>query len=197
MPPDPILYYGEHMSATDTTQKEIAQKEITLNMGPQHPSTHGVLRLVLDLQGETIVNIDPQIGYLHRGIEKWMESRTYHQIIPMTDRLDYISCMCNNLGYVTAVEKLAEIVVPERAHFLRMITAELTRISSHLIWLGTSAVDIGAMTVLLYAAREREFILDLLEMATGARLTVSYARIGGVRNDVPRDFLDRALPKTP
>jgi NADH dehydrogenase I D subunit len=191
MPPDPILYYGEHMSATDTTQKEIAQKEITLNMGPQHPSTHGVLRLVLDLQGETIVNIDPQIGYLHRGIEKWMESRTYHQIIPMTDRLDYISCMCNNLGYVTAVEKLAEIVVPERAHFLRMITAELTRISSHLIWLGTSAVDIGAMTVLLYAAREREFILDLLEMATGARLTVSYARIGGVRNDVPRDFLDK------
>jgi NADH dehydrogenase I D subunit len=179
------------MSPTDTTRKEIVQKEITLNMGPQHPSTHGVLRLVLDLQGETIVNIDPQIGYLHRGIEKWMESRTYHQIIPMTDRLDYISCMCNNLGYVTAVEKLAEIVVPERAHFLRMITAELTRISSHLIWLGTSAVDIGAMTVLWYAAREREFILDLLEMATGARLTVSYARIGGVRNDVPREFLDK------
>jgi NADH dehydrogenase I D subunit len=179
------------MSPTDTAEKKIVQKEITLNMGPQHPSTHGVLRLVLDLQGETIVNIDPQIGYLHRGIEKWMESRTYHQVIPMTDRLDYISCMCNNLGYVTAVEKLAGIVVPERAHFIRMITAELTRISSHLIWLGTSAVDIGAMTVLLYAAREREFILDLLEMATGARLTVSYARIGGVRNDVPREFLDK------
>ncbi|MCK9418575.1 MAG: NADH dehydrogenase (quinone) subunit D [Nitrospirae bacterium] len=177
------------MSAAET--KERVQKEITLNMGPQHPSTHGVLRLVLDLQGETIVSIDPQIGYLHRGIEKWMESKTYHQVIPMTDRLDYISCMCNNLGYVTAVEKLAEIVVPERAQFLRTLTAELTRISSHLIWLGTSAVDIGAMTVLLYAARERELILDLLEMATGARLTVSYARIGGVRNDVPRDFLDK------
>jgi NADH-quinone oxidoreductase subunit D len=106
-------FNGELMSVTET--KEAVQKEITLNMGPQHPSTHGVLRLVLDLQGETIVGIDPQIGYLHRGIEKWMESKTYHQVIPMTDRLDYISCMCNNLGYVTAVEKLAEIVVPERA----------------------------------------------------------------------------------
>jgi NADH dehydrogenase I D subunit len=179
------------MSVTETTEKEIVKKELTLNMGPQHPSTHGVLRLVLDLQGETVVGVDPRLGYLHRGIEKWMESRTYHQIIPMTDRLDYISCMCNNLGYVVAVEKLAGINVPERAQVLRTLTAELTRISSHLIWLGTSAVDIGAMTVLLYAARERELILDLLEMATGARLTVSYARIGGVRNDVPRDFLDK------
>ncbi len=179
------------MSVTEATEKKIVQKELTLNMGPQHPSTHGVLRLVLDLQGETVVGVDPRPGYLHRGIEKWMESRTYHQIIPMTDRLDYISCMCNNLGYVVAVERLAGINVPERAQVLRTLTAELTRISSHLIWLGTSAVDIGAMTVLLYAAREREFILDLLEMATGARLTVSYARIGGVRNDVPRDFLDK------
>ena len=179
------------MSSPVTAQKETVQKEITLNMGPQHPSTHGVLRLVLDLQGETIVGMDPQIGYLHRGIEKWMESKTYHQVIPMTDRLDYISCMCNNLGYVTAVEKMAGIVVPERAQFLRTLLAELTRISAHLIWLGTSAVDIGAMTVLLYAARERELILDLLEMATGARLTVSYARIGGVRNDVSRDFIDK------
>src|SRR3990172_3738716 len=179
------------MSVAVTTEKKIVQKELTLNMGPQHPSTHGVLRLVLDLQGETVVGMDPRLGYLHRGIEKWMESRTYHQIIPMTDRLDYISCMCNNLGYVVAVEKLAGITVPERAQVLRTLTAELTRISSHLIWLGTSAVDIGAMTVLLYAARERELILDLLEMATGARLTVSYARIGGVRNDVPRDFLDK------
>ena len=139
-----------------------------------------------------MVGVDPRPGYLHRGIEKWMESRTYHQIIPMTDRLDYISCMCNNLGYVVAVERLAGINVPERAQVLRTLTAELTRISSHLIWLGTSAVDIGAMTVLLYAAREREFILDLLEMATGARLTVSYARIGGVRNDVPATSLINA-----
>ena len=179
------------MSPTDTSSKEIVQKEITLNMGPQHPSTHGVLRLVIDLQGETVVNVDPLPGYLHRGIEKWMENRTYHQIIPMTDRLEYISCMNNNLAYVTAVEKLGGITVPERAQFIRTITAELARLSAHLIWLGTSAVDLGAMTVTLYALRERELILDLLEIASGARQTVSYARIGGVRNDVPRDFIDK------
>jgi NADH dehydrogenase I D subunit len=178
------------MSETETQDKEIIHKDLTLNMGPQHPSTHGVLRLVLDLQGETVVGVDPRIGYLHRGIEKWMEGWTYHQIIPMTDRLDYVSCMNNNLGYVHAVERLANIVVPERAHFLRTLTAELSRLSAHLVWLGSSAVDIGAMTVTLYALRERELILDLLEMATGARLTVSYARIGGVRNDVPQKFLD-------
>jgi NADH-quinone oxidoreductase subunit D len=181
--------YGDDMAATET--KEIVKKDITLNMGPQHPSTHGVLRLVLDLQGETVVGVDPRIGYLHRGIEKWMENRTYHQIIPMTDRLDYISCMNNNLGFVVAVEKLAGITVPERAQFLRTLTAELSRLSAHLIWLGSSAVDLGAMTVTLYALRERELILDLFEMATGARMTVSYARIGGVRNDVPQSFLDK------
>lgn len=177
------------MSVSET--KEIVQKDITLNMGPQHPSTHGVLRLVLDLQGETVVGVDPRIGYLHRGIEKWMESHTYHQVIPMTDRLDYISCMNNNLGYVVAVEKLAGITVPERAQFLRTLLAELSRLSAHLVWLGSSAVDLGAMTVTLYALRERELIMDLLEMATGARLTVSYTRIGGVRNDVPQSFLDK------
>jgi len=179
------------MSATDTDTKEVVQKEITLNMGPQHPSTHGVLRLVLDLEGETVVGVDPRPGYLHRGIEKWMESRTYHQIIPMTDRLEYISCATNNLGYVTAVEKLGSITVPERAQFLRTITAELGRLSAHLIWLGSSVIDLGAATVIFYASRERELILDLLEMASGARQTVSYARIGGVRNDVSRDFIDK------
>jgi NADH dehydrogenase I D subunit len=178
------------MSSTEMKDNEIVQKDMTLNMGPQHPSTHGVLRLVLDLQGETIVGVDPRIGYLHRGIEKWMEGWNYHQIIPMTDRLDYVACMNNNLGYVHAVERLAGIAVPERAHFLRTLTAELSRLSAHLVWLGSSAVDIGAMTVTLYALRERELILDLLEMATGARLTVSYARIGGVRNDVPQKFID-------
>ena len=177
------------MSVTQT--KEIVQKEITLNMGPQHPSTHGVLRLVLDLQGETVVGVDPRPGYLHRGIEKWMESRTYHQIIPMTDRLEYISCMNNNLGYVVAVEKLAGITVPERAQFIRTMCAELGRLSAHLIWLGSSVIDLGAATVIFYASRERELILDLLEMASGARQTVSYTRIGGVRNDVPRDFIDK------
>ena len=179
------------MSSIDTAQKETVQKEITLNMGPQHPATHGVLRLVLDLQGETVVGCDPRPGYLHRGIEKWMESRTYHQIIPMTDRLEYITCMNNNLGYVVAVEKLAGITVPERAQFIRTLMAELTRLSGHLVWLGTHALDIGAMTVCMYTLRERELILDLTEMVTGARQTISYVRIGGLRNDVPRDFIDK------
>ncbi len=179
------------MSPTETAQKEIVQKEITLNMGPQHPATHGVLRLVVDLQGETVVGCDPRPGYLHRGIEKWMESRTYHQIIPITDRLEYITCMNNNLGYVTAVERLAGIMAPERAQFIRTLMAELTRLSGHLVWLGTHALDIGAMTVCMYTLRERELILDLTEMVTGARQTVSYVRIGGVRNDIPRDFIDK------
>src|SRR5512134_1322170 len=179
------------MSPTDTANKEIVQKEITLNMGPQHPATHGVLRLVVDLQGETVVGCDPMPGYLHRGIEKWMESRTYHQIIPMTDRLEYITGMNNNLGYVTAVEKLAGIEVPERAQFIRTLMAELTRLSGHLLWLGTHALDIGALTVCLYCCRERELVLDLQEMVTGARQTVSYMRIGGVRNDLPAEFVDK------
>jgi NADH dehydrogenase I D subunit len=179
------------MSSTDTANKEIVKKEISLNLGPQHPATHGVLRLVLDLEGEKIVGCDPRPGYLHRGIEKWMESRTYHQIIPITDRLEYITCMNNNLGWVVAVEKLAGITVPERAQFLRTLMAELTRLSGHLVWLGTHALDIGAMTVCMYTLRERELILDLAEMVTGARQTVSWVRIGGVRNDVPRDFLDK------
>jgi NADH dehydrogenase I D subunit len=179
------------MSSTETADSKIVTKEITLNMGPQHPSTHGVLRLVLDLQGETVVGVDPRPGYLHRGIEKWCESRTYHQIIPMTDRLEYISCFNNNLGYVVAVEKLGGVTVPERAQFLRTLLAELGRLSAHLVWLGTHALDIGAMTVCMYTLRERELILDLFEMASGARQTVSFARIGGIRNDVSRDFLDK------
>jgi len=179
------------MSSTETADSKIVTKEITLNMGPQHPSTHGVLRLVLDLQGETVVGVDPRPGNLHRGIEKWCESRTYHQIIPMTDRLEYISCFNNNLGYVVAVEKLGGVTVPERAQFLRTLLAELGRLSAHLVWLGTHALDIGAMTVCMYTLRERELILDLFEMASGARQTVSFARIGGIRNDVSRDFLDK------
>src|SRR5512145_1481392 len=180
------------MSSTGTEAKqEIVQKEITLNMGPQHPATNGVLRLVVDLQGETVVGVDPRPGYLHRGIEKWMEHSTYHQIIPITDRLEYITCMNNNLGWVVAVEKLAGIEVPERAQFLRTMMAELTRLSGHLVWLGTHALDIGAMTVCMYTLRERELILDLAEMVTGARQTVSFCRIGGVRNDIPRDFFDK------
>jgi len=170
--------------------KILETRELTVSMGPQHPATHGVLRLVLELDGETVVKCTPYVGYLHRGVEKLAEYRTYMQIIPLTDRLDYISSMANNIGYCIAVEKLFGIEVPERAHFIRTITAEMTRISSHIIWISTHALDIGAMTVFLYAFREREWILDLFERLCGARLTVSYPRIGGVRNDLPDGWLD-------
>jgi NADH dehydrogenase I D subunit len=168
------------------------RKDITINMGPQHPATHGVLRLELDLDGETIVKCRPYVGYLHRGTEKLGEDRTYASAMPLTDRLDYIASMSNNVGYCVAVEKLFGIEAPERAKFIRTICAELNRISSHLLWLATHALDIGAMTVFLYAFREREAIMDLFEMLTGARLTVSYPRIGGVRHDVSQEFIDKA-----
>lgn len=173
------------------TVTETKESELTISMGPQHPATHGVLRLVLDLDGETVVKCTPHVGYLHRGTEKLAEGKTYLSALPLTDRLDYISSMSNNVGYAVAVEKLLGIEAPERAKFIRTITAEMTRISSHIIWLGTHALDIGAMTVFLYSFRERETIMELLEMLTGARLTVSYARIGGVRNDVTQEFIDR------
>ncbi|MGE5894659.1 MAG: NADH-quinone oxidoreductase subunit D, partial [bacterium] len=165
-------------------------KELVVSMGPQHPSTHGVLRLMLELDGETVVKCTPHVGYLHRGIEKLSESMTYHQVIPLTDRMDYISSMTGNIGYCLAVERLFGIAAPERAQYIRTIVGEMTRISSHIIWLATHALDIGAMTVFLYAFREREWIIDLFEMLCGARLTVSYPRVGGVRNDVPQEFLD-------
>jgi NADH dehydrogenase I D subunit len=168
----------------------IATKELTLNMGPQHPATHGVLRLVLELDGETIVKCTPHVGYLHRGVEKLSEHSTYFQIIPLTDRLDYISSMANNIGYCIAVERLFGIEVPERAQYIRTIVGEMARIANHLLWLATHALDIGAMTVFLYCFREREKILDLFERLCGARLTVSYLRIGGVRNDVDTKWLE-------
>ncbi|MEK6692998.1 MAG: NADH dehydrogenase (quinone) subunit D [Nitrospirota bacterium] len=174
----------------EPAEKILETKELTVSMGPQHPATHGVLRLVLDLDGETVVKCTPYVGYLHRGVEKLAENKTYLQFIPLTDRLDYISSMANNIGYCVAVEKLFGIEVPERAHFIRTITAEMTRISSHILWLSTHALDIGAMTVFLYAFREREWLLDLFEKLCGARLTVSYTRIGGVRNDVPEGWLE-------
>jgi len=165
-------------------------QEITLNMGPQHPATHGVLRLVLELDGETVVRCRPYVGYLHRGVEKHTEQLTYLQIIPHTDRLDYISSMANNIGYCIAVERLFGIEVPERAQYIRTICAEMTRILSHLLWLGTHALDIGAMTVFLYCFREREKLQQLLERLCGARLTVSYPRIGGVKRDVDDEWLE-------
>lgn len=167
----------------------MASTEImTVNMGPQHPSTHGVLRLVIELDGEIIRKITPDIGYLHRGIEKLSEHRTYHQIIPLTDRLDYLAPMSNNLGYVLAVEKLLGIEVPERAQTIRVILAELTRLKSHLVWIACHALDIGAMTVFIYAFREREKVMELYEKLSGARMTSNYFRVGGLSSELYDGF---------
>ncbi len=174
----------------DQIEKIFETRELNVNMGPQHPATHGVLRLVLDLDGETIVKVTPHVGYLHRGIEKLGENLSYFQALPLTDRMDYVSAMSNNIGYCIAVEKLFGIEAPERAKFIRTIVGEMSRIANHLLWLATHALDIGAMTVFLYCFREREWILELYEMICGARLTVTYPRVGGVRNDVPQEFLD-------
>jgi NADH-quinone oxidoreductase subunit D len=164
---------------------------MTINMGPQHPATHGVLRLLLDLDGEIIVKAEPHIGYLHRGIEKLSESMTYPQALVLTDRLDYTSALSNNLAYCLAVEKLLDIKIPKRAQYLRVLMAELQRIAAHLLWVATHALDLGAMTLLFYAFRERETIMEILELATGARLTPSFIRIGGLASDIPATFLPR------
>ncbi len=161
-----------------------------VNMGPQHPATHGVLRLFLELDGETIVRCDPRIGYLHRGVEKLSEHRTYSQAMVLTDRLDYIASASNNVGYCLAVEKLMGLEVPRRAQIIRVIVCEMARIASHLLWLATHALDIGAMTVFLYCFRDREWLLDIFEEICGARLTVSYPRIGGVRLDFNQKIID-------
>ena len=166
-------------------------EEMDINMGPQHPSTHGVLRLVLNLDGEEIVDVRPVIGYLHRGVEKLSEHRTYAMIEPLTDRLDYVAAISENLGYCGAVEKLMGLQVPPRAQSIRLILAELQRIASHLLWLGTHALDLGAMTVFFYTFRERELILDLFEQFCGARLTYNAMRIGGLLEDVPPGWTDR------
>jgi NADH:ubiquinone oxidoreductase subunit D len=157
----------------------IETRQVTMHMGPQHPSTHGVLHIILNMQGETIVDIEPDIGYLHRGTEKIAESLLYHQFTPYTDRLDYMSAMSNNLAYVQAVEKLLDIEITDRAKYIRVIAAELSRIAGHLLALGAWALDLGAMSILLYAMREREVVLDIFEMICGARMTLSYLRVGG------------------
>lgn len=167
------------------------QQVMSINMGPQHPSTHGVLRLILELDGETVVKATPHIGYLHRGVEKLAEYKTYHQFITLTDRLDYLAPLSNNLGYVLAVEKLLNIEAPKRSQYIRIILCELTRISSHLLWLATHALDIGAMTVYFYCFRERETINNIFEMAAGARMNLSYFRIGGVARDLPDGFVEK------
>ncbi len=168
-------------------------EKFVLNMGPQHPSTHGVFRMVLTLDGETIVDVQPMFGHLHRGIEKLAEQRTYLQTIPFTDRMDYVCSMSNNLAYVLAVEKLAGIEVPERAEYIRVIMAELTRVVNHLVATGFLLNDLGAFfTPVLYCLRERERILDLFEMTSGSRMTCNYMRFGGVRYNLPKEFLPEA-----
>lgn len=168
--------------------RALTGETLLLNMGPQHPSTHGVLRLLLELDGETVVNCIPDIGYLHTGIEKTAEGKTYLKAIPLTDRTDYLAPMSNNLAFCGAVEKLVGIDVPIRAQYLRVILMELTRMNSHLVWLGTHALDIGAMSVFLYCMREREMILDVYEAVSGARMMSSYIRPGGLWRDVPNHF---------
>ena len=179
-----------HLSPTPVLEPG-QDKTMILNMGPQHPSTHGVLRVLLEIDGETVVRMMPDIGFLHTGIEKTCEAKFYHQVVPLTDRIDYLCPMTNNLCYVLAVEKLLGLEIPPRAQWLRVMMNELTRINSHLVWLGTHAMDIGAMTVFLYCFREREEILRLFEAVSGQRMMTSYFRIGGVALEPPLDFFDR------
>jgi len=184
--------FYESLITDDEENRQMAEtRYMTINMGPQHPATHGVLRVLLELDGEIVVKAVPHIGYLHRGVEKLSESMTYHQALTLTDRLDYTSALSNNLAYCLAVEKLLDLNIPKRAQYLRVLLAELQRIAAHLLWLATHALDLGAMTLLFYAFRERETIIETLELVTGARLTPSFVRIGGLAADIPDTFLPR------
>lgn len=169
----------------------VSDQTMILNMGPQHPSTHGVLRLVIEVDGETVVSLAPDIGYLHTGIEKTCEAKFYAQVTPLTDRIDYLAPMANNLVYALAVEKLLGLEIPERAQYMRVLFMELTRIQSHLVWLGTHALDIGALTMFLYCFREREALLRIFEAVSGQRMMTSYIRIGGLSLEPPLDLFDQ------
>jgi len=193
--------YKKLLEDKNITIEDALENEMVINMGPQHPATHGVLRLVLRLDGETIVKAIPELGYLHRGYEKMAENMSFVEFIPHTDRLDYTSTMCNNVAYVLAVEKLAGIEAPKRAQFIRMIMAELSRIAGHLIAIGTFAMDVGAITMVMWTFRERERIQEIFDRVAGARFTTSYTRIGGVASDVDdealkmiKNFLDTFEP---
>ncbi len=168
-----------------------ADQTMIINMGPQHPSTHGVLRLVIEVDGETIVALAPDIGYLHTGIEKTCEAKFYQQVVPLTDRIDYLSPMTNNTAYALAVEKLLGLEIPPKAQWLRVLFNELMRLNSHLVWLGTHAMDIGALTVFLYCFREREKLMRIFEAVSGQRMMTSYVRIGGLSLEPPRDLYDK------
>src|ERR1700760_4485668 len=191
--PDMLIPDVEDVVADNAKhQNDPAQDQtMVLNMGPQHPSTHGVLRLVLEIDGESVVSLAPEIGYLHTGIEKTTEAKFYQQVVPLTDRIDYLCPMTNNLAYCLAVEKLLGLEIPPRAQWIRVMLNELTRINSHLVWLGTHAMDIGAMTVFLYCFREREDILRLFEAVSGQRMMTSYFRIGGLALEPPLGWFDR------
>lgn len=195
--PDNVL--TESNAQLDITIEQLKQlvspraftgETMLLNMGPQHPSTHGVLRLLLELDGEAIVNCVPDIGFLHTGIEKTHEGKTYTKGIVLTDRIDYLAPLSNNLAYIGAVEKLLGLDIPLRAQYIRVILLELSRMNSHLVWLGTHALDIGAMSMFLYCMRERELILDVFELVAGARMMTSYFRVGGLWRDTPDGFAD-------
>jgi NADH-quinone oxidoreductase subunit D len=184
--------FEEHVATISATEEipasPSAPRRMTLNMGPQHPSTHGVLRIVLELEGEMIVSAMPDIGFLHTGIEKECEQKTWQQVVTLTDRVDYLANLSNNLVYALAVEKLLQLEIPPKAQWLRVMMTELSRLNSHLVWLGTHALDIGAMSMFFYCFREREDILRILEMFSGQRMMTSYIRVGGVALEPPRGW---------
>ncbi len=180
-------------TAAKNAQGEFESEKMSLSMGPSHPSTHGVLRLQMELDGEIVTKVDPILGYLHRGDEKIAENMTYNQFVPYTDRLDYLAPLANNMAYAIAVERLAKLEVPARCQAIRVITAELARISSHLMGLGAFGIDTGAWTVFMYTFTEREKLYTLFEQLTGARFTTSYARIGGLQRDIPAGWTDGVL----
>jgi NADH-quinone oxidoreductase subunit D len=183
--------YDALLKDTDIKVEDVLENEMILNMGPQHPATHGVLRVVVRLDGETIIACVPELGYLHRGYEKMAENMSYYEFIPHTDRLDYLAPMANNVAWVLAVEKLAGIEAPPRAQYIRMIVTELARMASHLVAIGALCMDVGAMTIFLWTLREREKILDIWDTVCGARFTNSYTRIGGVANDLQPEAIEK------
>src|SRR6266446_9412401 len=188
--PDPVTRVAAADAQLRESDDDIGEKMV-LNMGPSHPATHGVLRLVLELDGEIVTKVTPDVGYLHRGDEKIAENMTYNQFVPYTDRLDYLAPLANNMAYAIAVERLAKLEVPARCQAIRVLTAEMARVSAHLLGLGAYGIDVGAWSVLLYSLNEREKLYRLFEELTGARFTTSYTRIGGVIRDVPEGWLDR------
>ncbi len=184
----PVAGFGERAASLEPG---LSENEMVVNFGPQHPATHGTLRLVMHLEGERVKRIEPEIGYLHTGFEKFGESRTYNQFIVTTDRMNYLSAMCNNIGYAMAVEELLDIKVPPRGQYIRTIMYELSRISDHILSVGLQAMDLGAFSVMLWAFIEREKLYDVFELASGGRLTTSYTRVGGLAFDAPEDMVPR------